>query len=114
MRYRTGFILVIGFGALIVLVGVLGFSALRRAEGILAEVSKIHEVYRKSTSILNEIESSTYLSGVLVRDYLLDPLPAAGPLYRKDLLEIRSLMTKRPAELGALIGYEETNVLSLK
>lgn len=111
MRYRTGLILLIGFGLLVVLVGALGLSALRRAERILKEVFNIHEAYRKSASILSDIESNTYLSGILVRDYLLDPLPTAGPLYRKELLEIRSLTSKRLADLGALIGYEQSSAV---
>ncbi len=111
MKYRTGIILLIGFGSLVVLIGVLGFSGFRRAERIYHEVAAIHEAYRKTTSVLGDIQSDRYLSSILVRDYLLDPTPGTAPQYRKELLEIRSALAGHIASLNLSIGKDEGKIL---
>lgn len=107
MKYRTRFILLFGFGTLVLLVGVLGYSAFRRAEQIYTQVVTIHETYRESTSLLSEIDSDRLVSAITVRDYLLDPSTAAAPQYRKDLLELRASMEKHMEALSSKIGQEE-------
>jgi signal transduction histidine kinase len=109
MRYRTRLILLFGFGTLVILVGVLGYSAFHRAEQIYTNVVSIHEAYRESTSLLSEIDSDRLVSAIMVRDYLLDPLPASAPQYRKDLLELKSSMEKHLEGLFATIGREEND-----
>ena len=109
VKRPTRLILLIGFGTLVVLVGILGFSAFRRAEQIYRDVSSIHETYQKSSSTLYDIQTDTLYSGILVRDHLLDALPVAGPQYRKDLLEIRSAMEKHLTNLSGLVSPEETD-----
>jgi signal transduction histidine kinase len=109
VKYPTRLILFIGFGTLVVLVGILGFSAFRRAEQIYRDVSSIHATYQKNSSTLYDIQTDTLYSGILVRDSLLDTLPAAGPQYRKDLLELRSAMEKHLDSLAGLLSPEETD-----
>jgi signal transduction histidine kinase len=111
MKYRTGVILLIGFGSLVVLIGILGFGGFRRAERIYHEVATIHEAYRQTASMLSDIESDNYLSSVLIRDYLLDPTPGAGPEYRKELIEIRSTLAKHLNSLNLSIGHDEGKIL---
>jgi hypothetical protein len=111
MKYRTKLILLLGFGTLVVLVGILGYSAFRRAERIYIDVSAIHESYQRRSSILYDIQTDTLISGILVRDYLLDPLPAAGVQHRKDLLDLVSAMDKHTAGLAAMMGREEGDAL---
>ena len=48
-------VLLIGFGTLLILIGWMALSAFWRAERIYSEISSIHESYRKSTSILDDI-----------------------------------------------------------
>ncbi len=111
MKYRTGIILLIGFGSLVVLIGVLGFGGFRRAERIYHEVAAIHEAYRQTASMLSDIQSDNYLSSILIRDYLLDPTPGAAPEYRKELLEIRSTLAKHLASLNLSINHDEGKIL---
>jgi signal transduction histidine kinase len=107
MKYRTKLILLMGFGTLVVLVGILGYSAFQRAEQIYNDVSAIHESFQRRSSILYDIQTETLMSGILVRDYLLDPLPASGTQHRKDLLDLASSMDKHIAELAALMRQDE-------
>ena len=111
MKFRTGIILLIGFGSMVVLIGALGFGGFRRAERIYHDVAAIHETYRHTSSMLADIESDRYLSSILVRDYLLDPNPGSAPQYRKELLEIRSALAKHIASLSRLISHDEGKTL---
>ncbi len=112
MRFQTRHILLIGFGTLVVLVGILGYSSFRRAERIYGVLSAIHESYEKRSSILSDVQADTLMSGILVRDYLLDPLPAAGIQHRKALFELGSSMEEHMARLAVLMGQEEGDAFS--
>ena len=107
MKYRTVTILTVGFGTLITLISVVGFSVFRRAERIYAEVLGIHEGYRRSAAALKMIQADVYLSSILIRDYLLEPSPAAAGQYRKEFLEIGSVWPKHLASLEPLISDGE-------
>ncbi len=111
MKYRTILILLIGFGSLLALIGILGFGGLRRAERIYNEVAAIHEAHRETALMLEDIQSDNYLSGILVRDYLLDPTPGTGPQYRKELLELRSALSKHLTALSRSLSHDEGRVL---
>ncbi len=111
MKYRTGLILLIGFGSLVALIGVLGFGAFRRAERIYHEVAAIHEAYRKTAFMLSDIESDTYLSSILIRDYLLDPTPGTASEYKKELLGIRAALATHLASLNFAISHDEGKIL---
>ncbi len=107
MRTRTWPILAIAFGTLLVLVAASGVANLRRTRQIYAEVSTLHENYQRIQRTLNEVRTEIHLSGVLVRDYLLDPSQLAAGPYREQLLALRSSMAKELDELKHLIGNED-------
>lgn len=107
MRSRTWPILGIGFGTLVVLIGILGLDATRLAEQIYQEILATHQSYLRSEQILNEIRSSISQSGILVRDFLLDPSHLTADRHRTELLEVRSGMMQNLAELDRLMGSEE-------
>ncbi len=97
-------VLLLGFGTLLILIGLLALSAFWRAERVYSEVSTIHESYRKSASILDDIHTDAYRAAVLIRDFLIDPQAVTGGQYRNDLLNVRSSMEKRLAELELSTG----------
>ncbi len=111
MKHGTRAILLMGFGTLVALIAVLGFSAYRRANRIESEIAGIHETYRQGAFILNQTKEDTYKSGILVRDYLLDPAPAVSPEYRKELVAIRSSLSRHLESLDRLINRDEGGVL---
>jgi signal transduction histidine kinase len=102
-------VLLLGFGTLLILIGWMALSAFWRAERIYSEVSSIHDLYRKSASILNDIHIDVYRAAVLTRDFLIDPQVATGGQYRNDLLSVRTSMEKLLAELESLT--EDKNAL---
>jgi signal transduction histidine kinase len=111
MKSGAGAILLLGFGTLVALVAVLGFSAYHRADRIESEIGAIHENYREIALVLSQTKEDTYLSGIMIRDYLLDPSRAAAPQYKQELLEIRSFLTRHIESLHRLISRDEGSVL---
>jgi signal transduction histidine kinase len=100
-----------GFGTLVALIAVLGFSAFRRADRIESEIAAIHENYGQSAFALNQVKEDTYMSGIMVRDYLLDPSPTIAPQYRQELSSIRSAQTRHFDSLLRLTSRDEGKVL---
>jgi signal transduction histidine kinase len=97
-------ILSIGFGTLILLIGLLGFGAKRRSQSLHDQTVSAHEVYLQTDAVLRDIPADLYLSDILIRDYLLDPSQIKAPAYREQLLLRRSsirqrldLLAQRPA-----------------
>jgi signal transduction histidine kinase len=111
MTPRTWPILIFGFGTLVILIALAGLGASQRAQEIQNEIVVIHASERELATVFNEIHSGIQLSGIFVRDYLLDPSHLTASLHRNQLLEIRSSMAKQLDELEQLIGREESAAL---
>jgi two-component sensor histidine kinase len=91
---RTSFVLIIGFGILILLIGVLGFRAVQRAESIYKEMQVAQDAYLRTEEFRQGFVADMYLSDVLVRDYLLNPSRDSVPA-RKRVQEMRDSLQKR-------------------
>jgi len=91
---RTSFVLIIGFGILILLIGVLGFRAVRRAESIYKEMQVAQDAYLRTEEFRQGFVADMYLSDILVRDYLLNPSPDSAPA-RKRVQAMRDSLQKR-------------------
>jgi signal transduction histidine kinase len=111
MRSRSWPVLFFGFGSLVLLIGLASLGAARRATQIYTEMASIYESHRQTTSIFSALRSDVNLSGIYVRDYLLDPSDLTGVMYRQRLLEIRSVMSKELEDLQLLMGPEQADVL---
>jgi signal transduction histidine kinase len=97
------FVLAIGFGALIVLIAVLGFGAIRRADQIYREMQVAQDIYSEAETFRRGIMTDTYLADILLRDYLLDPSPQSAPLHRQELQAIRNSLQQRVDQLSNLV-----------
>ncbi|MCE5311258.1 MAG: hypothetical protein LLG20_26770, partial [Acidobacteriales bacterium] len=82
MRSRSWPVLVVAFGALMVLMGLYGYVAVRRGSRIYAEMQAVNDSHRRSQQALTEIRSGIYLAGLCLRDYLLDPSNLTTERYR--------------------------------
>ena len=112
MPPRTSPVLFIGFGSLVVLIGLAGLGAAGRAARLFTETASISETHRESTRILDEIRSEVNLSGIYVRDYLLDPSDLTASMHRQRLLEIRGTMGKELEDLERRVGPEQAGALA--
>jgi len=111
MRSRSLPVLFVAFLSLVVLIAMAGLGAARRANQIYAEMAAIYETHRETTAVLNEIASGLNVSGILVRDYLLDQSHLTGESHRKQLVEIRSGMSRNLERLQTLVSRENEGIL---
>jgi signal transduction histidine kinase len=93
-------VLAIGFGILIVLIAVLGFGAIRRADTIYRDMQAAQDSYSQTETFRRGIATDVYLADILLRDYLLDPSPQSAPLHRQELLAIRTSLQQRLDQLS--------------
>jgi signal transduction histidine kinase len=95
MGSRSSVVLIIGFGILIVLIGVLGIGAVRRASSIYHELQMAQDAYLRGEEFRRGFVADMYLSDILVRDYLLDPSPETAEARRKDVEAMRDSLQER-------------------
>lgn len=100
---RSSLVLAFGFGTLIILIGVLGLGAMRRARAIFNEMDAAHDAYLQAESFRAGISSDMYLADILVRDYLLDPSPQNAADHRQQLLQLRASLQDRLDQLAPLM-----------
>lgn len=111
MRIRTWPVLAFGFGSLILLVLLSGLDSGRRAGQIYATMLSIHNSHARAEQALHEIHSGIYVSGILVRDFLLDRSQQTVGFQRQRLISIRSGMESQLAALNASTLSVDATVL---
>jgi signal transduction histidine kinase len=109
---RTRIILIVAFGSLILLLGAGGFAVQRHARAVLHTMSALHESHQTVERILTEVPTDIHLSGVLVRDFLLDPTHIAADYYRQRLAGLRENQERRLRDLEGRIGAAEVEQLA--
>ncbi len=107
IKSRTGSALAIGFGALLVLISVSGWAMLHTTRQIYAQIGSVYDHHQRSAQILQDLRTEVHLSGVLVRDYLLDASPANAAAYRAQLLETRASMAREIEGLRQMLAPED-------
>ncbi len=95
MNSRSSVVLIIGFGTLVVLIGVTGVVSAGRASSIYEELQRAQDAYLRSEEFRRGFVADMYLSDILVRDYLLDPSPESAVARRKDVLAMRDSLQER-------------------
>lgn len=83
-----------GFGGLLLLLSVLGLSAITFLYQIEREQDRINHAYMDREKALEQLRASIYLSGTYVRGYLLDPTEPPAEENRKLFEEQRTLLTR--------------------
>jgi signal transduction histidine kinase len=73
-----------------------------RAEVIYAELDALNNHHRQIETKLRRLRSDVHLSGIYIRDYLLDPSRDRVPEYRARLTELRTSHLAAVGELEAL------------
>lgn len=106
MKSRSLLILSIGFGTLILLIGLLGVGAMQRSRALHEETLAAHDAYLEADTVLRAIPAELYLSGSLIRDYILDPSHLLAPYYREQLLARRVLIQQKLDVLDQRLGDE--------
>lgn len=89
------FVLATGFGLLIVVIAILCFGAVRRADAIYRDMQMAQDFYSQTETLRRSMVFDMYLADILVRDYLLDPSPQNAPQHRRELMDIRDSLQMR-------------------
>ena len=89
MRFKTWPVAALALGALLLLVAAAVLESSRRAQEIFARLDEVNARYHEVESKLRRLRSDVNLSGIYVRDYLLDPDRERAPHYRQRISDYR-------------------------
>jgi signal transduction histidine kinase len=107
MRLKTWLVAALGLGSLVVLIAFSLVTSSRKAEDIYAQLDQLNVHYQRVDANLRRLRSDVNLSGIFVRDYLLDVARERDPEYRERLTEFKRANIATLDDLERLIGHDE-------
>jgi hypothetical protein len=102
VRFRTWPVAAIGLGSLLLLIVVSLLTLSRRAQDIYSQLDRLNTYHHNMDTKLRSLRSDVNLSGIFVRDYLLDVARDHAPEYRDSLAEFRRTNVATLVELRRL------------
>jgi signal transduction histidine kinase len=102
MRFRTWPVAALGLIGLLLLILVSILAASRKAHDIYTQLEQLNAHHQEVETKLRRLRSDVHLSGIFVRDYLLDQERSRAPEYRDRLTEYRRTNLATLGELRAL------------
>ena len=102
MRFSTWPVAAIGLGSLLVLIVIAMLTTSRKAQDIYAQLDQLNSHHHEVDVELRRLRSDVNLSGIFVRDYLLDISREHAPEYRQRLAAFRAANMATLADLRAL------------
>src|SRR5438045_5215368 len=114
MRFSSWPVAAIGIGSLLVLTVVALLTTSRKAQDIYTQLDQLNSHHHEVDAKLRRLRSDVNLSGVFVRDYLLDISREHAPEYRQKLAEFRDGNMATVAELRALATPHQDQIGSLQ
>ncbi|MCA1649809.1 MAG: sensor histidine kinase [Acidobacteria bacterium] len=103
-----------GLGSLLLLIVVSMLASSRKAQDIYTQLDVLNTHHHNVDAKLRRLRSDVHLSGIFVRDYLLDIERERAPEYRHRLAEFRQTNLATVAELRALVDGHGDQILSLQ
>jgi signal transduction histidine kinase len=107
MRLKTWLVAALGLGSLVVLIAVSMLASARTAEDIYAQLDQLNSHHRRVEEKLRRLRSDVNLSGIFVRDYLLDVARERAPEYREQIAEFRRTNMATLDELKTLVEHDD-------
>jgi signal transduction histidine kinase len=107
MRFRTWPVAALGLVGLLAVVALTVLVATRRAREIYDRVDQLNAHHRDVDAKLRRLRSDVHLSGIFVRDYLLDTDRERASETRQRLTEFRTNNMATVAELEALASAQD-------
>jgi len=107
MRLRTWVIAALGLGSLVILIAVSMLASARTAQDIYVQLDELNNHHRRVEESLRRLRSDVNLSGIFVRDYLLDVARERAPEYREQIAAFRRTNLASLAELKTLIQHDD-------
>jgi len=114
MRFRTWPVAALGLVSLLALIAGSMLTASRRAQEIYTQLDQLNTRSHEVDTKLRRLRSDVNLSGIFVRDYLLDVARERAPEYRQRLAAFRETNMATVAELRSLAEPHADQILSLQ
>jgi len=114
MRFRTWPVAAAALGGLLLLVVVSVFTASQKAHDIYTQLDGLNQQYHQVETRLRRLRSDVHLSGIFVRDYLLDGARERAPEYRQRLADFRQTNMQTFVELRELSQRRGENAARLQ
>ena len=102
MRFKTWPVAALGLGSLLILIVLSMLTLSHKAQEIYAELDQLNTAHHNVDAKLRRLRSDVNLSGIFVRDYLLDVAREHAPEYRERIAEFRRTNITTVAELRSL------------
>ncbi len=107
MRFRTWPVVALALGGLLLLVALSVLATRRKVQEIYTQLDEVNTLHRNVDAKLRRLRADVHLSGIFIRDYLLDSSHLTGPFYRQRLTELRQTTTGTLRELEALVVSQD-------
>jgi signal transduction histidine kinase len=106
MKFRTWWVAAVGLASLLLLVVYSVWIASEKAQAIYTRLDELNTHHRQVEAKLRRLRSDVHLSGIFVRDYLLDTEREHAAEYQEQLAKFRSANLETLVELRALAAGE--------
>jgi signal transduction histidine kinase len=107
MRLKTWIVAALGLASLVALIALSMLASSRKAQAIYAQLDELNTHHRNVEVKLRALRSDVNLSGIFVRDYLLDVARERAPEYREQLAMFRQTNMATVAELRKLVDRDD-------
>ena len=114
MRLKTWPVAALGFISLLLLIALSMTASSRKAQEIYTQLDQLNTRYDNVDTKLRRLRSDVNLSGIFVRDYLLDIARERAPEYRQRLDEFRHSSMATLSELTGLIEGHDDQLVALQ
>ena len=117
MRFRTWPVAAVGLAGLLLIAVFAVVTASQRAQEIYTQLDQLNTHHREVETKLRALRADVHLSGIFVRDYLLDTVRERDPEYRATLANFRETNRATLQELHDIArrrGEDESRIQSLE
>lgn len=99
MRNRTWPVVLFGLSCLLVLIAWPGWIMLQRMQRVFVETARVQQRLAVRQTAIQAMNERIHYSSIILRDYLLDSSPLAGPRYEREFAANRREVLRLLAEL---------------
>jgi signal transduction histidine kinase len=115
VRFRTWPVVAVALSGLLLLIVVSVVATRTKAQAIYTQLEQLNDHHRQVETRLRRLRADVHLSGIFVRDYLLDTSRENAAEYRARLTDLRQVNMTTLSELSTLVGsHEGRRVASLQ
>jgi signal transduction histidine kinase len=107
VRFRTWPVVAIALSGLLLLIVASVVAMGNKAHAIYSQLEALNDHHRQVEARVRRLRGDVHLSGIFVRDYLLDTSRENAAEYRERLAQIRQTNMTTLTELAGLVGRDE-------